>query len=89
MKRGAPVLLLGGGGYHPANTARCWARVMADLTGSTLPSEIPDSDLFFLAYGPGYEVTISPGCIKNANSTEAVEQLMQSIELNLDQLPRY
>lgn len=87
VKYGAPVLLLGGGGYHLANTARCWAQVMADLTATTIPTEIPDTDPFFLSYGPDYEISINPGCIKNANSAEAVEQLLQKIEQNLDQLP--
>jgi histone deacetylase 8 len=81
------VLLLGGGGYHQANTARCWVRIMADLTATTIPTEIPDTDPFFLSYGPDYEISVSPGCIKNANSPQAVEQLLQMIEQNLDQLP--
>jgi hypothetical protein len=86
---GAPVLLLGGGGYHPANTARCWTRIMADLTNSAISPEIPDTDPFFLAYGPDYEISVSPGCIKNANTTEELEQLLQEVEYNIDQLPSY
>jgi hypothetical protein len=87
VAHGVPVLVLGGGGYHPANTARCWARIVADLTDTALAAEIPDTDPFFLAYGPDYEIAVSSGCIRNANSAEAVEDLLQRVEKNLDQLP--
>jgi histone deacetylase 8 len=87
VSHGVAVLVLGGGGYNPANTARCWARIVADLTDTAISAEIPDTDPFFLAYGPDYEISVSPGCIRNANSAEAVENLLQRVEKNLDQLP--
>ena len=37
-----PTLLLGGGGYHPANVARCWALLTATVLRRQLPSDIPD-----------------------------------------------
>ena len=33
------VLLLGGGGYHHANTASCWAHATAAALGTTCPGE--------------------------------------------------
>uniref|UniRef100_A0A8C4HTS5 Histone deacetylase 8 n=1 Tax=Dicentrarchus labrax TaxID=13489 RepID=A0A8C4HTS5_DICLA len=40
-----PTLLLGGGGYNLANTARCWTYLTAAVLGKTLSSEIPDHEV--------------------------------------------
>uniref|UniRef100_A0A3Q2UMF6 Histone deacetylase 8 n=1 Tax=Fundulus heteroclitus TaxID=8078 RepID=A0A3Q2UMF6_FUNHE len=40
-----PALLLGGGGYNMANTARCWTFLTASVLGKTLSSEIPDHEI--------------------------------------------
>ena len=40
-----PTLLLGGGGYRLANTARCWANLTATVLGCRLPSEIPEHEV--------------------------------------------
>ncbi|XP_037832514.1 histone deacetylase 8 isoform X1 [Kryptolebias marmoratus] len=39
-----PTLLLGGGGYNLANTARCWTYLTGVVLGKTLSSEIPDHE---------------------------------------------
>ncbi|XP_011604923.2 histone deacetylase 8 isoform X2 [Takifugu rubripes] len=39
-----PTLLLGGGGYNLANTARCWTYLTAVVLGKSLSSEIPDHE---------------------------------------------
>ncbi|KAB0398689.1 hypothetical protein E2I00_010113, partial [Balaenoptera physalus] len=36
------TLILGGGGYNLANTARCWTYLTGVILGKTLSSEIPD-----------------------------------------------
>ncbi|NXV98591.1 HDAC8 deacetylase, partial [Calonectris borealis] len=38
------TLILGGGGYNLANTARCWTYLTAVILGRTLSSEIPDHE---------------------------------------------
>ncbi|XP_065267020.1 histone deacetylase 8 [Emys orbicularis] len=38
------TLILGGGGYNLANTARCWTYLTGVILGRTLPSEIPDHE---------------------------------------------
>ncbi|XP_063102164.1 histone deacetylase 8 isoform X7 [Cavia porcellus] len=38
------TLILGGGGYNLANTARCWTYLTGVILGKTLPSEIPDHE---------------------------------------------
>ncbi|XP_067378807.1 histone deacetylase 8 isoform X2 [Channa argus] len=42
-----PTLLLGGGGYNLANTARCWTYLTSVLLGKTLSSEIPDHEITY------------------------------------------
>ncbi|XP_063102161.1 histone deacetylase 8 isoform X3 [Cavia porcellus] len=39
------TLILGGGGYNLANTARCWTYLTGVILGKTLPSEIPDHEV--------------------------------------------
>ncbi|XP_040323683.1 histone deacetylase 8 isoform X2 [Herpailurus yagouaroundi] len=39
------TLILGGGGYNLANTARCWTYLTGVILGKTLSSEIPDHEL--------------------------------------------
>ena len=38
---GRPLLVLGGGGYHPVLLARCWLGVWALLSGRALPAALP------------------------------------------------
>ncbi|XP_048719368.1 histone deacetylase 8 isoform X3 [Caretta caretta] len=42
------TLILGGGGYNLANTARCWTYLTGVILGRTLPSEIPDHERWLL-----------------------------------------
>ena len=43
---GRPLLLLGGGGYHPTSTARAWCAAAAAAVGpyveSVMPIDVPD-----------------------------------------------
>ncbi|XP_036858886.2 histone deacetylase 8 isoform X4 [Manis javanica] len=39
------TLILGGGGYNLANTARCWTYLTGVILGKTLSSEIPDHEI--------------------------------------------
>ncbi|KAJ3585619.1 hypothetical protein NHX12_014338 [Muraenolepis orangiensis] len=40
-----PTLLLGGGGYHLPNTARCWTFLTGSVLERSLSSEIPDHEV--------------------------------------------
>lgn len=53
----APLLLLGGGGYDFAATAKCWTRVVAGLCQPPAPvcSDVPEH-LFFDRYGPSWRM---------------------------------
>uniref|UniRef100_A0A673AV89 Histone deacetylase 8 n=1 Tax=Sphaeramia orbicularis TaxID=375764 RepID=A0A673AV89_9TELE len=74
-----PTLLLGGGGYNLANTARCWTYLTATVLGKTLSSEIPDHK-FFTEYGPDYSLEISPSCRPDRNDTKHLDQVISTIK---------
>jgi histone deacetylase 8 len=47
-----PTLLLGGGGYNHANTARLWTKLTAVAVNTEISNEIPEHPHWNL-YGPG------------------------------------
>uniref|UniRef100_A0A3P9P1R5 Histone deacetylase 8 n=1 Tax=Poecilia reticulata TaxID=8081 RepID=A0A3P9P1R5_POERE len=75
-----PTLLLGGGGYNLANTARCWTFLTATVLGKTLSSEIPDHE-FFTEYGPDYSLEISPSCRPDRNDSKHLERTTKHLVL--------
>lgn len=74
-----PTLFLGGGGYNATNAARCWTYLTSLILNSEISSEIPDNR-FFLKYGPGFELDISPGNRPDCNSTKDIENYIQTIK---------
>uniref|UniRef100_A0A8C3VZF3 histone deacetylase n=1 Tax=Catagonus wagneri TaxID=51154 RepID=A0A8C3VZF3_9CETA len=73
------TLILGGGGYNLANTARCWTYLTGVILGKTLSSEIPDHE-FFTAYGPDYVLEITPSCRPDRNEPHRVQQILSYIK---------
>ncbi|XP_060264183.1 histone deacetylase 8 isoform X8 [Ovis aries] len=73
------TLILGGGGYNLANTARCWTYLTGVILGKTLSSEIPDHE-FFTAYGPDYVLEITPSCRPDRNEPHRVQQILNYIK---------
>ncbi|XP_052590101.1 histone deacetylase 8 isoform X1 [Peromyscus californicus insignis] len=76
------TLILGGGGYNLANTARCWTYLTGVILGKTLSSEIPDHE-FFTAYGPDYVLEITPSCRPDRNEPQRIQQILNYIKGNL------
>ncbi|KAM4886392.1 histone deacetylase 8 isoform 1-T1 [Sylvia borin] len=76
------TLVLGGGGYNLANTARCWAYLTGVILGRTLSSEIPDHE-FFTEYGPDYVLEITPSCRPDRNEPQRIQEILNSIKGNL------
>ncbi|KAK3567654.1 hypothetical protein QTP86_020402 [Hemibagrus guttatus] len=76
-----PTLLLGGGGYNLANTARCWTYLTGTVLEQTLSSEIPDHE-FFTEYGPDYTLEISPSCRPDRNESQQLERVISTIKGN-------
>ena len=83
MSYNLPTLILGGGGYNPANTARLWTQITATVLGADLDDDIPDEDHFFTKYGPDFQLTISPGCVRNKNKQEDVDKLLEKLNHNI------
>ena len=77
-----PTLLLGGGGYHEANVARCWCRLTATVLGAELPDDVPELDGFFERYGPGFDFAVPASLRRDLNDEEYMEGLMEEIERN-------
>uniref|UniRef100_A0A8C0VDM6 Histone deacetylase 8 n=3 Tax=Cyanistes caeruleus TaxID=156563 RepID=A0A8C0VDM6_CYACU len=73
------TLVLGGGGYNLANTARCWTYLTGVILGRTLSSEIPDHE-FFTEYGPDYVLEITPSCRPDRNEPQRIQEILNSIK---------
>lgn len=88
MDTGLPVLLLGGGGYHPANAARLWTVLTAAVLDRTqdLDLDIPDCDPFFTRYGPDFQVTVSRSCARNKNDPLKVQKMVEQIKKRIGEM---
>lgn len=75
---GLPTLLLGGGGYNFANTARFWTLCTAHAVGETLPIDIPEHT-GFEKYGPDYSLHVMSGNRQDENTEKSVDELLQTI----------
>ncbi|XP_075291562.1 histone deacetylase 8 isoform X2 [Opisthocomus hoazin] len=76
------TLILGGGGYNLANTARCWTYLTGVILGRTLSSEIPDHE-FFTEYGPDYVLEITPSCRPDRNEPQRIQEILNSVKGNM------
>jgi len=84
-----PVLVLGGGGYNLVNTAKCWTQITSRIASVSLDSDIPDCDPFFLDYGPDYCVEIDKTSIKNQNTEESVNSLIEHTLSKLEKIENF
>ncbi|XP_054263123.1 histone deacetylase 8-like isoform X2 [Macrosteles quadrilineatus] len=75
-----PTLVLGGGGYNKANTARCWTYLTSVICNKKLPDEIPDNP-YFSEFGPGFDLEILPSNAPNMNKN--LDQLIDALLENL------
>jgi len=82
---GLPTLFLGGGGYHEANSARCWTRLTASIADAPLPEDIPEHD-FFPCYGPDFDFKIEKSFKKDLNSKEYLDEIINAVTTNLEKL---
>lgn len=80
-----PLLVLGGGGYHEANTARCWTLLTATLCNVALPKAIPEHN-FFESYGPNFQLDVSAVPIVDNNSSEYIETILTILTKNIQRI---
>ena len=77
-----PTLILGGGGYTMRNVARTWAYETGQLVGMDMAPELPFTD-YYEYYAPDFELDVRPSNMDNANSTEYLEKIKNSVLDNL------
>lgn len=80
-----PLILLGGGGYHPLNTARLWTALTATALNVDLDNDIPDHSCF-LSYRPSYELKIEAGLRPNLNSNQYIQNVLEKVFHNLNSI---
>jgi len=78
-----PTLLLGGGGYNYANTARCWTHLTAVALGEELSKDIPEHQ-YFTEYGPDYELHLEAGNRHDLNDDHEINDLVETIKENME-----
>ncbi|GAB6031077.1 Histone deacetylase 8 [Chamberlinius hualienensis] len=74
-----PVMFLGGGGYNISNTARCWTYLTSVITGISVSNDIPEHSNL-LQYGPGYELTVTPGNRVDSNKEQYLQTILRLIK---------
>ncbi|XP_065194960.1 histone deacetylase 8-like [Sycon ciliatum] len=73
-----PLLVLGGGGYNLANTARCWTQITASLVGMRCHDDIPEHGNF-AKFGPDFTMNVSPGNRREELTTTEVDRLISTV----------
>jgi len=76
-----PMLILGGGGYNHADTARLWTSIVGLCLNAKLDNDIPEHDYFSL-YGPDFTLETWPGTCSNKNTDDYLNSLIEFIEKN-------
>ncbi|KAK9710654.1 Histone deacetylase domain [Popillia japonica] len=79
-----PCLVLGGGGYNFANTARYWTCITSTIIDTELDDDIPDCSEYFTLYAPTYELQIYPGNQKDYNTEEYIANVIDTIRKYCD-----
>ncbi len=82
-KFGAPLLVLGGGGYTVHNVSRCWTYETSVLVGAEVPNELPQT-MYDAWFGDDY--TLHPaivGKVENQNSPQSLQRITTSIRSKL------
>lgn len=76
-----PTLLLGGGGYNIADTARLWTSIVAMCLDVQIDDDIPEHD-YFSHYGPDFTLKTWPGNRPNKNDQSHLDEMFHFIEAN-------
>ncbi len=74
-----PILLLGGGGYNLADTARLWTSITGSCLNEILDNDVPEHD-YFSYYGPDFTLETWPGNRTNKNSEKYLDSIVDYIE---------
>ena len=83
---GIPLLVTGGGGYTVRNVSRCWVKETAVLLDEELDNDLPYTDHFGY-FGPDFKLNIQPSNMKNKNSPEYLQHIVQTVLENIEHAP--
>ncbi|KAL1230078.1 Histone deacetylase 1 [Trichinella pseudospiralis] len=83
ISKNIPLILLGGGGYRPANAARCWTLETAIALEEELPISIPEIESYEY-FAPEFRLEISPVSIENKNTSNYINDILQRILKNIN-----
>lgn len=81
IKTEKPMLLLGGGGYNIADTARLWTSITALTLNEQLNNDIPEHD-YFPYYGPDFTLDTWPGNRPNKNTQSYLDSILDYVDKN-------
>ncbi|OUC49559.1 histone deacetylase family protein [Trichinella nativa] len=76
ISKNIPLILLGGGGYRPANAARCWTLETAIALEEELPISIPEIESYEY-FAPEFRLEISPVSIENKNTSNYISDILR------------
>ncbi|XP_065057583.1 histone deacetylase 8-like isoform X2 [Rhopilema esculentum] len=82
-----PLLILGGGGYNFANTARTWAYLTASILDEEICRDIPEHEMY-AEYSPLFDINITPSVRRSCNSEEYIDGIIESVSDNLSNIPK-
>ncbi len=77
-----PFIMLGGGGYTIENVAKTWAYDTSVALGVEISEDIPFNE-YMEYYGPHYKLYIPKLNIKNNNTTEDLNGIIETVYENL------
>ncbi|KRZ09921.1 Histone deacetylase 1 [Trichinella zimbabwensis] len=83
ISKNIPLILLGGGGYRPANAARCWTLETAIALEEELPISIPEIESYEY-FAPEFRLEISPVSIENKNTSNYINDILQRVLKNVN-----
>ena len=78
-----PTVIVGGGGYNHSNVARCWTRLLAKLTKTTIEMDIKSEYRFINEFRPNYSLELEHSNVKDCNSEEYLQDILKELEQNV------
>jgi acetoin utilization deacetylase AcuC-like enzyme len=82
-----PLMVLGGGGYIGPDVARTWTNTLAVLAGVSLPSAIPEHDMYH-RYAPSFSLSTKAGMRTDKNTPAYIKAVFDFVRRFLGQLVR-
>ncbi|KAJ1646073.1 Histone deacetylase 8 [Coemansia asiatica] len=76
-----PLMLLGGGGYNHADSARCWTRITAAACGADISADqdIPDHR-FYTEYPPAFDMRVDAMLLHDENTQKQLDEKVSEIK---------